>query len=73
MLRSEGCRCCGKERCLRSAARSPGIVASTSSLSGWVEYTPETTGATRLSRTFWTHADTYELTESLCVFTGGDG
>ena len=42
-----------REPCLRRAARRPGMVASTSRLSGWLEYTPETTGATRLSSTFW--------------------
>ena len=49
----KACAAAERERCLRKASRRPGMVASTSSLSGWVEYTPETTGATRLSSTFW--------------------
>ena len=41
-----------RDLCFFSPSRKPGITASISSISGWVEYTPETTGATKLSSTF---------------------
>ena len=70
---AEGCRCCGKGAVLAQCRAQPGDSGVHVELVGVGGVHAGDDGGDQVVQDLLTHADTYELTESLCVFTGGDG